>query len=240
MTRIEKINSYYSNNFEKLEKLHNVLNDAVGKNINADNYKILGWESRAAQYSRFSAFAKNTFINLDEMSLLDVGCGLADLYHFLTIGLNKNIKYVGIDISEKMILIAKSQLNILKQDKLLSSKKNKSTIELFTGDIFADDFLHQLKKSKLEKFDYVYASGIFNLNLGNNEEFVKSAFSRFVQFCKTGFSCSMLNVRSKDQEKPYFYYDPKTVKKWAFDVGAKSVDIIDDYLENDFTIIAKM
>ena len=70
MNKIEKINSYYEKNFKELEKLHDALSKAAKSNINADNYKILGWESRQAQYARFAAFAKN--VDLNGKAVLDV------------------------------------------------------------------------------------------------------------------------------------------------------------------------
>lgn len=235
MTRIEKINSYYEKRFAELEKLHSVLNNAVKKNVNADNYKILGWESRQAQYGRFGAFVKN--VELDNTSVFDVGCGLGDLYHFMTSGFDLSIDYVGIDLSQKMIDLAKSQLQILKDNGLKLSENNLSKVLFIQGDIFDKDEL--IKKGFASKnFDWVYSSGIFNLNLGNNFEFLENAFIRFLQLSKKGFACSMLNIRSKDKEDEYFYYNPSDVKNLAIKCGAKNVQIIDDYLENDFTIIA--
>lgn len=229
MGRIEKINSYYEKNFADLERLHQVLNDATLANVNADNYKILGWESRNAQYVRFGAFAKN--VELDRQSLLDVGCGLGDLYHFLTSGLGKSIYYYGIDISDRMIETAKKQLEILVANGLKLSEENVSTVEFAQADLFAESFNR--------KYDWVYASGIFNLNLGNNQEFLEKAFKRFAELGQKGFACSMLNERSTDKEEPYYYYSPSSVSELAKKVGAKSVEIVDDYLENDFTIIAR-
>lgn len=234
MTRIEKINSYYEKNMAELERIHGILNNSLDKNVNADNYKILGWESRQAQYARFAAFLKN--VDLEGKSLLDVGCGLGDLYHFLTTGFNKSVKYVGIDISEKMIQIAKSQLDILKKNGVVLPEGNLSTVQFVNADIFSKDEFICRDKS----FDWLYSSGIFNLNLGNNLEFLENAFNRFSKIAKEGFCCSMLNVRSKDKESPYFYYSPEEVFTLAKKNGAKDVLIVDDYLENDFTIVAKL
>ena len=71
MNKNAKINSYYEKNFKELEKLHDALSKAAKSNINADNYKILGWESRQAQYARFAAFAKN--VDLNGKAVIDVG-----------------------------------------------------------------------------------------------------------------------------------------------------------------------
>ncbi|HPA64879.1 MAG TPA: class I SAM-dependent methyltransferase, partial [Spirochaetota bacterium] len=46
------------------------------------NHEILDWESMEAQHSRFAVLSE--YVPLSGKSLLDVGCGLADLYAFLT------------------------------------------------------------------------------------------------------------------------------------------------------------
>lgn len=229
INRIDKINSYYEKNFAELEKIYDVLDKEAAKNINAQNYKILGWESRQAQYTRFAAFTKN--VDLKNKSLLDVGCGLGDLFHFITSGLGISVKYVGIDISSRMIETAKKQLEILKANGLKLEPSNVSTVEFLQADLFYKNFNG--------RYDWIYASGIFNLNLGNNQEFLENAFKKFALLKKDGFACSMLNQRSQDKEEPYYYYNPSDVKNLAQSVGAKSVQIIDDYLENDFTLIAR-
>ena len=231
MDRIAKINSYYEKNFAELKALHEVLNNAVRANVNADNYKILGWESRQAQYARFAAFVKN--VSLDALSVLDVGCGLGDLFHFMTSGAGLSVEYTGIDISQKMIETAEEQLKVLRENGLVLPDGNKSSARFVTGDIFD-------QSSSEFAADWVYASGIFNLNLGNNDEFLARAFERFFELCKKGFVCSMLNVRSTDKEDTYYYYRPDDVAELAKKIGARNVRIIDDYLENDFTIIAEM
>lgn len=222
---VEKINSYYEKNYSELEKLHNTLNTAALANINLNNYKILGWESRQAQYARFSAFVNS--VDLDNSSILDVGCGLGDLYHFLTSGLNYNIDYIGVDISQKMIDTAILQLELLKKGGLKLPEENTSTVFFECADVF---------KNYNKSADYVYASGIFNLNLGNNIEFLQKAFTDFKRFSKKGFVCSMLNERSNDKESPYFYYKPAEVVEIAKKLKPSKIKIDDSYLNNDFTI----
>lgn len=223
--KIDKINLYYERNFAELEKLHKVLNSAVLSNVNADNYKILGWESRQAQYARFSAFLKAVDVN--NSSILDVGCGLGDLYHFITSGLNLNVSYFGVDISKKMIDLAQSQLKILIESGLKLQEGNTSTADFLCADIF---------KQNVSAADWVYSSGIFNLNLGNNISFLENAFCRFKELSKKGFVCSMLNERSDDKESPYFYYSPEKVREIAEKLNPSKIIIDDSYLKNDFTI----
>jgi hypothetical protein len=91
---------------------------------------------------------------------------------------------------------------------------------------------------KKQEFDIVYSSGIFNLNLGNNYEFLKNALSLFFDITKEATVVTMLNTRSCDQEEPFFYYEPMRVKKMASDIGF-TAEIKDDYLQNDFCLIGK-
>ena len=231
-SRIEIINSYYEEKYQKLEKLNKVLDEALlkkettdGLNINAENYRILGWESRQAQYARFSAFVKN--VDIDNCSVLDVGCGLGDLYHFCTSGLNLNIKYTGVDISKKMKDNAEMQLEVLRNAGLKLAEGNNSSAVFECVDVF---------KGYDKKADWVYASGIFNLNLGNNLEFLENAFDCFKKLSVRGFVCSLLNERSDDKEEPYFYYSPAAVKIMAEKLKPAKIIIDDSYLKNDFTI----
>ena len=98
--------------------------DNFGKALTND--KILDWESRDAQEIRFSIL--KDFIlanNLTDITLLDVGCGLADLYDYL-VRFDIRSGYTGIDILPEMISLAKQQ---------------HPDLQLIAGDIFADDLL---------------------------------------------------------------------------------------------------
>ena len=99
----EKISNYYQDNYKNvIARTENAL--SIHR---AENYKILGWESREAQYKRFAVLAEH--INLDKKTLLDVGSGLGDLFHFLTQGLHWSVEYTGTDILPQMVLLAKTK-----------------------------------------------------------------------------------------------------------------------------------
>jgi SAM-dependent methyltransferase len=67
----------------------------------------LGWGSVPSQEARFSIFAE--YIK-DNNSLLDVGCGFADLYFYLKNN-NINTKYKGIDFNKNFIKEIDNNLN---------------------------------------------------------------------------------------------------------------------------------
>ena len=222
----ERIAGYYNTNFEH----------AVGDNTDSlsatrhENYRLLGWESRAAQYKRFAVLADSVFLH--KSSILDVGCGLADLFHFITQGFGYNINYTGIDLSPKMIELAKEQLK-----NIPLPQNNSSVITLLCQDIFTEN------PYKPDSFEYVYSSGIFNLNLGNNLEFLQKAFLLFASLCKKAFVCSLLSDTSDDKEDMYYYYNKNSVSGLLEDLRnnypLSSFKIVDNYLQNDFSVVWK-
>ncbi|NLK47066.1 MAG: class I SAM-dependent methyltransferase [Treponema sp.] len=224
----EKISNYYQDNYKNvIARTENAL--SIHR---AENYKILGWESREAQYKRFAVLAEH--INLDKKTLLDVGSGLGDLFHFLTQGLHWSVEYTGTDILPQMVLLAKNQAAQIGLPDGVNAK-----YEFLQTDIFENK--KELNILKDKTFEVVYTSGIFNLNFGNNEEFLKSSFERFASIAEKYFVCSLLSDSSKNKEKEYFYYTKEIVLEAIKDVLLKypssNFKIVSDYLPNDMTVI---
>lgn len=226
-TNYMKINAYYEDNFKKIM---NRLDAALQRR--EDNFKLLGWESRAAQYRRFAVFAEN--VKLDNLSLLDVGTGLGDLYHFLTQGLHLSIDYTGTDILQKMIDLAK-----LQAEQIALPEGVNARCAFFKTDVFAENQNENILQGRT--FDVIYSSGIFNLNLGNNIEFLSSSFLKFASMAEKCFACSLLSETSTDKESEYFYYSKQNIndalKKVLNVFPDSSYKIVTGYLQNDMTII---
>lgn len=180
-----------------------------------EDFAVLGWESQEAQEARFSVLFRT--VQLDGKKLLDVGCGLGSLFSFLR-DKGVAIQYTGVDILDTMILAAQ--------------KKNPDA-RFISGDIFTEPLF-----SKGE-FDVVFSSGLFNLNMGNNLDFLPAAFSRLLELAGSTVVVNMLHQRSKDQEDAYYYYHPDEVKKMTLSLlhSGESVQTVEEYLPNDFTII---
>ena len=92
---MENIKQYWDNMVEK-----------KGDSINA-----LWWPSQERQHLTFNAFKNN--IDFNNTTILDVGCGFCDFYHFLK-SKDINVNYNGIDISSKIIDVAKKKKIIKK------------------------------------------------------------------------------------------------------------------------------
>jgi SAM-dependent methyltransferase len=186
-------------------------------NANLPDYAKLGWESQEAQNIRFSAFTEN--VNLNGLSLLDVGCGLGNLLEHITEA-GINVKYTGVDILPRMITCAEGK---------------KLDGEFHCLDIFSENPFGE------SSFDVVYASGIFNLNLGNNDEFFADALCKFMHLAKKYVAFSLLDERSPDRDSTYYYFSPPAVLKRieALKCRPLKVHIIEQYLNNDFTVVCE-
>jgi len=194
------------------DKLKNHYNPRLDKY--EETHKILDWESQDAQLARFKILLDN--VDLNGCSIIDVGCGCGDLFGLLK-DQGIEVDYTGVDILPGMIEKAQS----------LHGDGTFLCGDLFGGESFCVD-----------QFDVVFTSGIFNLNLGNNEAFFNAALPVLNSHAKKALVINLLDEKSPDRDDTYFYFDPREVVKKIEALG-RTVTLIDDYLANDFTIIAK-
>lgn len=180
-------------------------------------YGILGWESEEAQRLRFDMLLSH--VELEGKSLLDVGCGTGNLLEYLN-DKSIGVSYTGVDILEEMVERAKGK---------------KLTGEFYHADIFKNNFFED------NTFDVIYSSGIFNLNLGNNKEFLAEALKLFLKLSRETVVFNLLHYKSPDREDTYFYFRPDEVKNIVarFSDALKSAEIVETYLKNDFTVILR-
>lgn len=177
------------------------------------DWQLLGWENQSAQYRRFAVLES---LLEPGQKILDVGCGLGNLLDYFQIH-EHIVDYTGIDILELMVEKARA-------------KHPAAHFEV--QDIFREDCLPG------HEFDIVFSSGIFNINLGNNEEFLCKAVKRFCEFSRGHVVCSLLHERSPDKESRYFYSDPRRMSALiSRSVPDCSISIIDNYLPNDYSLL---
>ena len=114
------------------------------------NSKSLGWLSYEQQNLRFDVLT--TKLNLENKTILDIGCGFGDLAHYL-LKRNVNFKqYIGIDVSENMLDLAGKSFT------------SKSPVLFSKVDI--------LKNEVIPESDVAIMSGVLNLrqsHLSNSE-----------------------------------------------------------------------
>ena len=142
----------------------------------------------------------------DNDSVLDIGCGVAHLYEFLKMG-GWNGKYLGIDPNKKAIDVIGEHINAIH-----------GTIE----DL--DD----------TKYDWVIASGVFNLGLTENLTF--SIIHNMISHANKGIIFNMLQAPYPDSK--YEAYYPDYVKNKLLKYENDRIEIIEDYMAHDaeFTV----
>ncbi|MBN2509477.1 MAG: class I SAM-dependent methyltransferase [Spirochaetales bacterium] len=180
-----------------------------------EHHKILDWESGTAQTSRFDVLIRN--VDLSNASLLDVGCGIGDLWGYCR-DLGIACDYTGIDILGEMVELAQAAY---------------PDARFIHGDMFKQDIFQP------DSFDVVFTSGIFNLNIGNNMQFLKEAVELLLKVSRRAVVFNMLHIKSPAKEDLYSYHDPAEIGYFLERFGCTPV-IIEDYLGNDFTVICSV
>ncbi|MFP4356076.1 MAG: class I SAM-dependent methyltransferase [Phycisphaerae bacterium] len=199
MSRHERIRDHYERRIDPVRK----------------SYDVLDWASAQSQHCRFEVLASQ--INLDGATLLDIGCGLGDLWGFCK-DRRIDVYYTGVDILPKMVEEARSR----------HPDGHFEVRNIFQPDPDETD----------RQFDVVFASGTFNLNLGNNLEFLAAALGRMQQLARKYVVFNLLHVRRKFEPERYFYSDPEQIAELLKPSGW-DWRIVDDYLPNDFTVIVQ-
>jgi ubiquinone/menaquinone biosynthesis C-methylase UbiE len=184
---------------------------------NWEGYEILSWSSREAQYQRFQVLLNIMRSHFAEgicPTLLDIGCGLAELAAFLEKA-DFPVRYTGVDLTEEV---------------LEEGRRRCSSLDLRLLDVFADPcpFPEQ-------SFDVVFASGIFNMELGNNNAFAEFAIGRMASLARRLAVANFLHQRCFFQHPVCHYYDPD---KLIAQLQARGVpfQLHENYLDNDFTL----
>ena len=179
-------------------------------NKHQDSPKALNWGSTYSQEKRFEVL---TEINIEDgATLLDVGCGLGDLYKWL----NKKgtrIKYTGIDITPTMIEKARA---------------NNGDAEFRLADICNPDI-------NIGRYDYVLASGIFYLLEDKPEVTMKNIIERLYDISLKGIAFNSLSSWSNIKQGNEFYADPLKTLEFCRTLSP-FVTMRHDYHPADFTI----
>jgi len=179
-----------------------------------DNYDVVDWASAEAQQTRFAVLLDS--VRLEGRRLLDVGCGMGDLWIFLKTR-EVSVEYCGVDLLAEMTASAAIQ---------------SPEARFVCGDIFDPED----KTLDGERFDVVFCSGTLNLDLGNNTEFLPKALERMLGLAREHMVVNLLHARCEKKYPHCAYYDPQIVLKILKPLAC-GVRLIDDYLHNDFTLV---
>lgn len=150
------------------------------------SHKSLGWH-KGNQFLRFFQLTKEW--NLDNSSILDVGCGFGDFNTYLKKNNVKNYHYLGIDIND----------NFIKESKKRYSENH---IKFIKGDF--------LKTNLNMKFDYTIASGTFNYKIKGIDcyDYIHKIMKKMYKITEKAFSIDFLSNKVDYAHTHNFNYDP--------------------------------
>ena len=176
--------------------------------------KTLGWGKDGRQEVRFQALTEPIMADLTS-SILDVGCGFADLYDYLRECGWKG-DYCGLDIVPGLLQIA---------------RERHPHLELHCLDITRSAL-------PLRTFDYVLGSGVFNAKLKaeNNLSHVERAVGNMVRLARKAVCIDFMSTYVDFQHPDGWHTDPV----WAFTVAKKlsrRVMLKHDYMPFEFALI---
>ena len=169
----------------------------------------LGWFSKESQYTRFDVIA--TYLPKSPFSVLDVGCGFGDFFHYCQIN-EIPADYTGVDISTEMIHRAKLAY---------------PSARFFNLDILSPG-------ANLEStYDVVVANGAFNLKVPDQMAYLLTMCK--AMFALTTSTLVVTLLTGAPTSPAFYYYQPEDVLVTLRHLG--QVEIQDGYLPNDFTIV---
>lgn len=175
--------------------------------------RALDWGSRASQWTRFKVLTQ--IDDLAGSSVLDVGCGVADLYDYLR-SRDVPIDYTGYDMAPAMVAAARRRL---------------PNVDIQMRDIVTEEVPEP-------QFDFVVASGLFSLRRTQPYDYVAATVHRMYTLCRRGIAMNSLSSRSDGRttiEDGRFLAAPERVLNICFEVTPK-VTLRHDYLPHDFTV----
>jgi 2-polyprenyl-3-methyl-5-hydroxy-6-metoxy-1,4-benzoquinol methylase len=151
----------------------------------------------------------------DNCSVLDVGCGFGDYFNYLKQRGIKNVKYCGIDISNKIVDLAK--------------EKN-SLVNVIQGNV--------LDLSDDEKYDYVISLGFNAVKTGSNWETLTQVLDKMWKLSKKGIAYNAVSTFSEAKPRKIYFVSPAKVIDYIMNNLTYKVVFRHDYMPHDFTIFA--
>ena len=178
------------------------------------------WNSTESQELRFEQLSRVFAAESADISILDYGCGYGAYYAYLQ-KTGRPFHYTGFDISQEMVDQGKAHN---------APAKNLS-------------WCTELAEN--QQFDYVVASGIFNVRLQHDDEewkkYIDDVILNMNKISRKGFSFNMITSYSdKEYMRDYLYYaNPGAIFDLCKTNCSKYVAVLHDYPLYEFTILVK-
>ena len=172
--------------------------------------KALGWGSRESQAARFAVLSEVG--KLTGASVLDVGCGLGDLYGWM-IKKKLRVHYTGVDITPKMVERAQQRF----------PRTQFRLCDLLDG------------SQPMARHDYVLSSGIFTHRNTFAFDFLAAMVRRMFDLSKRAVAFNCLSAWAEKKERGEYNADPLKVVSFCRQLTSRVV-LRHDYHPHDFTV----
>tara|TARA_B100002049_G_C16031616_1_gene354826 strand:+ start:295 stop:894 length:600 start_codon:yes stop_codon:yes gene_type:complete len=192
-----------------------IVKDFFNKLVEKHGYspKSLAYSGEKSQKIKFNIV---TEVGIeDNCSVLDVGCGFGDYFNYLKQQGIKNVKYCGIDISNKIVDFAK--------------EKN-SLANVIQGNV--------LDLSDDEKYDYVISLGFNCVKTGSNWRTLTQVLDKMWKLSKKGIAYNAVSTFAEDSPRKIYFVSPAKVIDYIMNNLTYKVVFRHDYMPHDFTIFA--
>jgi trans-aconitate methyltransferase len=173
-----------------------------------ERLKLYGYDPRSVgwfkgrQTLRFKVLTE--IGNLNNCSVLDVGCGFGDLYGYL-IKKGLSIKYTGIDINLNLIKLAK---------------------EVYPEAHF--EVIDVAEYEKSDSFDWLFACGFFEFKIPE-ENYVQKMLKKMYTICTKGVAVDFMSSYVDFTTEDAYHADPAEIFRFCKTLS-KRVTLRHDYM----------
>lgn len=170
----------------------------------------LQWYSEFTQKERYKIICN--YIDEKKPKVLDVGCGCGDLFDYITMK-KLDFNYTGIDISAQMIVAAQ---------------------KAYPSGTFKCLNLNTICTNN--NFDYIVASGVFNLKLKDHFNTIIKEIKTMLNYANKKVIINFLSHKVSKWSKSdiFVYTNPQTIIN---EIKNYEFKLVDKYLPNDVTLI---
>ena len=196
------------NSFSKMKEHYKSLYKQHGNSV-----KSVQWRDQSSQYARFKILAD---IEYNIGSVIDIGCGLGDLYGYLLDTRNYQGSYLGLDFVNEFIEAAKKKY----------SNNTKSSFRDF-----------DLKNDTIPKgYEYILLSGVFNNKMDGNKEFMLDGIRKMFDSCSKGIAFNALSTYVDYKDEHLYYSNPCEVFDFCKNELSRKITLRHDYLVKENSI----
>jgi SAM-dependent methyltransferase len=172
-----------SSSHDSILKKSNEIYDATSAKYGMTSSAVR-WDNPQTQHFRFAELLKHLDLSAANTSVLDIGCGNAELFKYLNASGYRGA-YTGFDINEALLSQARQRF----------PKINVRKIDIMSA--AAED-----------RFDYVLMSGLFNVDCGQSFEWTYAFLKSMFQYANKKMVFNAISTYVNSRNEGMFYLDP--------------------------------